>query len=124
MKKRLLAVLLVAMILAATVAPASAIEIQPYASVIVDGGLVHISGSTYRLWSSAFGISGEYKSTSATLYKWLNNKWTYQTTVYEDGYTDEVTAEKNVSLTAGDFMVNLTATSSNGTATRTRYYYI
>lgn len=123
MKKRILAVLLVAMILAATVAPASAIEIQPYGAVSVNGGLAQISGSSYRLWSSANGIY-EYKSTSATLYKWLNNQWTYQTTVYADGYATEVIAQKNVTLSAGDYMVNLTATSSNGTATRTRYYYI
>lgn len=124
MKKRLLAVLLVAMILAATVAPASALVVQPYGSVSVNGGLTHNSGSTYTLWSIATGIAGEYKSTTATLYKWLDNSWTYQTTVYKDGYTQEVTAQKSVSLTAGDFKVILTATTSNGTASRTRYYYI
>ena len=124
MKKRILAVLLVTMILAATVAPASAIEIQPYSAPSVNGGLLHDSGSTYILWSTATTATTEFKSTSATLYKYINGTWTYQTTVYKEGYTPEVKAQKNVTLTAGDYMVNLTATTSNGTATRTRYYYI
>lgn len=124
MKKRILAVLLVAMIMIATVAPASAIVIQPYSTPSVNGGLLHDSGSTYILWSTATTATTEYKSTSATLYKYINGTWSYQTTVYKDGYTLQVKAEKNVTLAEGDYMVNLTATTSNGTAIRTRYYYI
>ena len=123
MKRRIISVLLLLAILTVFAAPASAAVIQPMAAVAVDGGLVHDSGSTYILWSSAIG-STEFKSTSATLYKQVGSSWSYVTTVYAEGYSMEVTAEKNVTLTTGYYKVNLMATSSNGTATRTRYYTI
>lgn len=123
MKRRIISVLLLLAVLTAFAAPASAVDIQPLAAVAVEGGLTHDSGSTYILWSSAIGTN-EYKSTSATLYKKVGTSWSYVTQVYKDGTATEITAEKNVTLTAGDYKVNLLATSSSGSATRTKYYTI
>jgi len=123
MKRRIISVLLLLAVLTVFAAPASAAIIQPMAAVAVDGGLTHDSGSTYILWSSATGAT-EFKSTSATLYRKVGTTWSYVTQVYAEGTSSVVTAEKDVTLTAGQYKVNLIATSSSGSATRTRTYTI
>lgn len=122
MKKRVFAVLLLGVMLIMAAQPVQAIAVQPYASTNAQGGLVHVSGSTYILWGSGTGIA-EYKYVTASLYV---NKggWQFVTAVSNSGYTQSVNASKNVVLSSGYYEVVTTSVTSTGTSYGYSYWNI
>lgn len=123
MRRRVSAVLLLGIMLLMAAQPVQAITVKPYAASSADGGLVHVSGTTYILWGSGTGIA-EYKYVTATLNVYSNGKWTYVTSTTGSGSTQTVTASANVSLGTGSYQVVATSTTSTGTSTDYSYWYI
>jgi hypothetical protein len=99
------------------------IEVQPNAVLSVEGGLVHDTGSNYVLWVRSSGLI-EYKTASASLFRFENGGWTKLTSVSASGSTSTISNEITVLLSAGYYKVECTAQSPTSTASRTYYYTI
>lgn len=122
MKKRIFSLCLILVMLSVLTGAAYAAEMQPMASVNVDGGLVYNGGNSHTLWASATG-GGEYKTATAKLYI-SDGGWTQINSVTKSGYSTTVLAQKDVTLSSGYYKVECTATTATGTSYRTRYYTI
>lgn len=132
MKRRIFAVLLMALMLSAVSMPivASAIDlgniiVQPQATAYVDGGLVGLGGNQHYLWIYVNGNEGEYKTGTSTLYRQkTDGSWEKITSVSASGYSDEVENKRYLTLTSGYYKVTASATTSTGSGTVNRYYNI
>ena len=108
MKKRLAAFVLACLLLALTGATAFAVDIRPYASATITGGLASQGGYNYSLWGNITGFSQDYLTIRAVL---RNSSGTYITETSNSGYGPMVTATKTVMLASGTYYVYIYGTS-------------
>lgn len=126
MKRRIFAVLLMVLMLSALSMPivASAIDIQPYASASIAGGLVNMGGGKHALWVSLTGIY-EFKTATSTLYRQTSSGgWERITSVSTSGYEARIEASKIISLTSGYYKVASSGTTQTSSGTIYNYYNI
>ena len=80
-------------------------------------GLSKVSGSTYELWGQINGTAGENLTIRVKLYK--GN--TYITEIFNSGKGPTVHASKNVTLSSGEYRLDITGTTATHTITNTIY---
>lgn len=83
----------------------------------VSAGLSKVSGSTYELWGQINGTAGENLTIRVKLYK--GN--TYITEIFNSGKGPTVYASKNVTLSSGEYRLDITGTTATHTITNTIY---
>lgn len=95
---------------------ASGKDIMSRATVEADGDLSRVSGSTYLLWGSASGTSGDSLSISVKVYK----GGSYITEISGSGSGPFLYKSRNVTLSSGTYTLKITATSSTSTDSLTK----
>lgn len=125
MKRRIFAVLLMALLLSALSMPivASAFDVQPYGAAIPAGGLVSLGGNQHYLWISVDGFY-EYKTGTSTLYRQKGSGWERITSVSVAGYDEELENRLYLTLTSGYYKVASSVTTPTSSATTYSYYNI
>ncbi len=118
MKKRLISLLLIATCLFCFCGSALALkEPEVKSAGSVSAGLSKVSGSTYELWGQIKGPAGENLTIRVKLYK--GN--TYITEIFNSGKGPTVHASKNVTLSSGEYRLDITGTTATHTITNTIY---
>ena len=118
MKKRLISLLLIATCLFCFCGSALALkEPEVKSAGSVSAGLSKVSGSTYELWGQINGTAGENLTIRVKLYK--GN--TYITEIFNSGKGPTVHASKNVTLSSGEYRLDITGTTATHTITNTIY---
>lgn len=125
MKRRIFAALLMVLMLSAISMPiaAMAFDVQPYASAIVDGGLVSLGGNQHYLWIYVSG-SYEYKTGTSTLYRQKSGAWERITSVSVAGYNEQLENKVYLTLPSGYYKVTASATTPTSSGTVTNYFNI
>lgn len=131
MKRRIFAVLLMALMLSAVSMPivASAIDlgdiiVKPQASASVSGGLVSRGGNQHSLWISVSGAY-EYKTGTSTLYRQKSDgSWERITSVSVTGYSERIENSIVLTLTSGYYKVTSSATTPTSSGSVNSYYNI
>ena len=121
MKKRLISLLLIATCLFCFCGSALALkEPEVKSAGSVSAGLSKVSGSTYELWGQINGTAGENLTIRVKLYKGS----TYITETYKAGQGPTIYTSKNVTLSSGDYRLDITGTTSTRTLQESKYITI
>ncbi|HPK15730.1 MAG TPA: hypothetical protein PKW41_07020 [Clostridia bacterium] len=119
MKKRILSILLIAILVFSYCGSSLAVpsqSLQPRAAGIVTGGLAHISGSIYELWGSIRGVSSDQLTIRVVLYKGSN----YITEISNSGSGPYVETSMNVILSSGTYTLYIYGTTPTNSPQTTK----
>lgn len=113
--------LILSLLICVSNAKAFALDVQPYAVVSVNGGLMNSSGNTYLLWGIAEGAK-EYKQITSTIYQKEGSSWIYYDSTSNDGTSMLVETSKSITIIRG-YEYKVVAVASTATHSTTLNYF-
>lgn len=114
--------LILSLLICVSNAKTFALDVQPYATVSVIGGLKHSSGNTYSLWGAAQGAKEE-KQITATIYRKEGSAWIYFDSTSDHGTSMRIETYKSIVIISGyEYKVEAIASTATHSTTLNYFY--